>query len=281
MTVHRRLEERLAAFVRRESALLFGSGFLANAGVIAALARPGDVVFSDERQPRLTDRRLPALARRGVRLRPRRCRAPRLGTGPGSGARRADRHRRRVRRRRRRGAARGHRRARPAPPGAAGGRRSPRDRHARTRRSRRARRARARGSGRRDRRHARQGARLLRRVRGLRPRDDPLPAERRAHDDLLDRAGAAERGRRAGRTRPARGASPSGRQAARQRSGDPHRRSRPRGSTCAASCTHILPIVVGDPELTVRMCELALGRGVFAQAITPPGVRGAELAACA
>jgi len=49
MTVHRRLEERLAAFMRRESALLFGSGFLAGAGVIAALARPGDVVFSDER----------------------------------------------------------------------------------------------------------------------------------------------------------------------------------------------------------------------------------------
>ncbi len=48
MTIHRRLEERLAAFKCRESALLFGSGFLANAGVIAALARPGDVVFSDE-----------------------------------------------------------------------------------------------------------------------------------------------------------------------------------------------------------------------------------------
>jgi 8-amino-7-oxononanoate synthase len=48
MTIHRRLEERLAMFKGRESALLFGSGFLANAGVIAALARPGDVVFSDE-----------------------------------------------------------------------------------------------------------------------------------------------------------------------------------------------------------------------------------------
>ena len=47
MTIHRRLEERLAAFKHRESALLFGSGFLANAGVIAALARPGDVIFSD------------------------------------------------------------------------------------------------------------------------------------------------------------------------------------------------------------------------------------------
>ncbi len=48
MTVHRRLEERLAAFTGRQSALLFGSGYLANAGTIAALARPGDVVFSDE-----------------------------------------------------------------------------------------------------------------------------------------------------------------------------------------------------------------------------------------
>jgi 8-amino-7-oxononanoate synthase len=49
MTIHRRLEERLAEFKGRQSALLFGSGYLANAGVIAALARPGDVVFSDER----------------------------------------------------------------------------------------------------------------------------------------------------------------------------------------------------------------------------------------
>jgi 8-amino-7-oxononanoate synthase len=49
MTIHRRLEERLAEFKGRQSALLFGSGYLANAGAIAALARPGDVVFSDER----------------------------------------------------------------------------------------------------------------------------------------------------------------------------------------------------------------------------------------
>jgi glycine C-acetyltransferase/8-amino-7-oxononanoate synthase len=48
MTIHRRLEERLAVFKRRQSALLFGSGYLANAGTIAALARPGDVIFSDE-----------------------------------------------------------------------------------------------------------------------------------------------------------------------------------------------------------------------------------------
>jgi 8-amino-7-oxononanoate synthase len=47
MTIHRRLEERLAAFERAGAALLFGSGYLANAGVVSALARRGDVVFSD------------------------------------------------------------------------------------------------------------------------------------------------------------------------------------------------------------------------------------------
>jgi 8-amino-7-oxononanoate synthase len=48
MTVHRRLEERLAAFKSAPSALLFGSGYLANIGVVSALAGTGEVVFSDE-----------------------------------------------------------------------------------------------------------------------------------------------------------------------------------------------------------------------------------------
>jgi 8-amino-7-oxononanoate synthase len=48
MTIHRRLEERLAAFEHTESALLFGSGYLANVGVISALAGRGEVVLSDE-----------------------------------------------------------------------------------------------------------------------------------------------------------------------------------------------------------------------------------------
>lgn len=48
MTIHRRLEERIAAFQRRQAALLFGSGYLAGVGVVSALARAGDVVFSDE-----------------------------------------------------------------------------------------------------------------------------------------------------------------------------------------------------------------------------------------
>jgi glycine C-acetyltransferase/8-amino-7-oxononanoate synthase len=47
MRIHRRLEEHLADFKRSETALLFGSGYLANVGVIQALARSGEVVFSD------------------------------------------------------------------------------------------------------------------------------------------------------------------------------------------------------------------------------------------
>jgi glycine C-acetyltransferase/8-amino-7-oxononanoate synthase len=47
MTIHRRLEEQLADFKRAESCLLFGSGYLANAGVVSTLAGEGDVVFSD------------------------------------------------------------------------------------------------------------------------------------------------------------------------------------------------------------------------------------------
>jgi glycine C-acetyltransferase/8-amino-7-oxononanoate synthase len=47
MTIHRRLEARLADFERREACVLFGSGYLANTGIIAALAREGEVVFSD------------------------------------------------------------------------------------------------------------------------------------------------------------------------------------------------------------------------------------------
>jgi 8-amino-7-oxononanoate synthase len=48
MTVHRRLEERLADFKRTQAALLFGSGYLANIGVITSLAGSGEVIFSDE-----------------------------------------------------------------------------------------------------------------------------------------------------------------------------------------------------------------------------------------
>jgi 8-amino-7-oxononanoate synthase len=48
MEPHRSLESSLAEFKGYESALLFGSGYLANTGVIAALAGEGEVVFSDQ-----------------------------------------------------------------------------------------------------------------------------------------------------------------------------------------------------------------------------------------
>ncbi|HEV7564056.1 MAG TPA: aminotransferase class I/II-fold pyridoxal phosphate-dependent enzyme, partial [Solirubrobacterales bacterium] len=48
MEPHRKLESALARFKGYESALLFGSGYLANTGTIAALAGKGEVVFSDE-----------------------------------------------------------------------------------------------------------------------------------------------------------------------------------------------------------------------------------------
>jgi 8-amino-7-oxononanoate synthase len=51
MTLHRRLEERLADLAGTEAALLFGSGYLAGVGIVPALARPGELVFADERNP--------------------------------------------------------------------------------------------------------------------------------------------------------------------------------------------------------------------------------------
>jgi glycine C-acetyltransferase/8-amino-7-oxononanoate synthase len=44
------------------------------------------------------------------------------------------------------------------------------------------------------------------------------------------------------------------------------------GLEVGESETQILPVVVGDPELTVRLCEMALERGIFAQGIRPPTV---------
>lgn len=46
-TAHHALEEELAAFVGRERALLFSTGYMANLGVIAALFGRADAVFED------------------------------------------------------------------------------------------------------------------------------------------------------------------------------------------------------------------------------------------
>ena len=44
---HHQLEQRLAAFTRRSAALFFSTGYMANLGVISALAGRGDTIFSD------------------------------------------------------------------------------------------------------------------------------------------------------------------------------------------------------------------------------------------
>jgi len=46
---HQKLEQRLAEFEGTEAALLFTSGFAANAGTIAAVVGPGDAVYSDRK----------------------------------------------------------------------------------------------------------------------------------------------------------------------------------------------------------------------------------------
>jgi 8-amino-7-oxononanoate synthase len=46
---HQRLEERLAEFEGTEAALIFSSGYAANAGTLAALVGQGDAVFTDRK----------------------------------------------------------------------------------------------------------------------------------------------------------------------------------------------------------------------------------------
>ncbi len=47
-TEHHALEEELAAFLGRERALLFSSGYMANLGLVTALAHRGDEIFEDK-----------------------------------------------------------------------------------------------------------------------------------------------------------------------------------------------------------------------------------------
>ncbi len=47
LSIHEELEEKIAALKGTETALVFGSGFLLNSGVIPALAGRGDAVFAD------------------------------------------------------------------------------------------------------------------------------------------------------------------------------------------------------------------------------------------
>jgi len=47
LEIHHLLEERIAAFKNKESALVFNSGYQANVGIISSFIKRGDAVFSD------------------------------------------------------------------------------------------------------------------------------------------------------------------------------------------------------------------------------------------
>ena len=273
MEPHRQLEERLAEFKGYEAALLFGSGYLANTGAIAALAGRGEVVFSDElNHASIVD---------GCRL----SRAETFvyrhgdlehlawGLREAGGRGLADRHRRRLLDgRRRRAAARSwlelarrhgcrlmvdeaHATGALGP----GGRGSVAAAGLERR-------------GRRRRRHARQGARLLRRLRLRQRETGRVPAQHRPPLHLLDRAAAARRRRRRGgagaaRVRPAPGRAAAARTRRRLRAA-----LAAEGLAVGGSETQIVPVEVGDAEPTMELCERALERGVFAQGIRPPTV---------
>jgi 8-amino-7-oxononanoate synthase len=47
LTIHEELEQKLARFVGKEAALVYGTGFLSNLGTLSALVGRGDVIYSD------------------------------------------------------------------------------------------------------------------------------------------------------------------------------------------------------------------------------------------
>ena len=88
MAIHMELEERLAAFKKTEAAVVFQSGFTANAGTVSSILGKDDVIISDElnhasiidgaRLSRADDQGLPAQGRR---------RRPRDPAGPAAAQR--------------------------------------------------------------------------------------------------------------------------------------------------------------------------------------------------
>ena len=48
LDLHLELEERLAAFMRKEACVLFSTGYMTNQGLLQSVAQRGDVIFSDK-----------------------------------------------------------------------------------------------------------------------------------------------------------------------------------------------------------------------------------------
>ena len=153
------------------------------------------------------------------------------------------------------------------------GRRGARHRRARPGRPRRGRAGGPPGRGRRGGGHARQGARLLRRVRVRERGDGALPAQHRAPADLLDRARRRPRSPARWRRSSCSQEQPAPRGAPARRSARAARGARRGGlpGRATATCTSCRWSSATSDD-AVRLCEAALERGVFAQAIRPPTV---------
>ena len=238
---------RLAEFKHAGSALLFGSGYLANVGVVSALAGARRGRLLRRAQPRLDRRRLPALAGRDVRLPPQRHRAPGVGARARLRARRADRHRLGVLDGRRRRAAGRARRARAPPPRAARRRRGSRRRLPRARAA--AAPSTRPGSSTRS---TSSSARSARRSAATAP-TSTCDAElarylvNRSRPFIFSTAPPAAGRRR--RRSPRSSCSPRSRAASsawRRTAPCCAKSSRARASTSAASTTQIVPLVIGD-----------------------------------
>ena len=275
--LHRQLEERLAAFEGTEAALLFSSGFAANAGTIAALVGPGDVVYCDRKNhaslfdgcrlsradvrvyPHGDCGRLASLLAKRRKYRRRLIVTDSLFSMDGDLAPLAELadlaeqfdamlHG---------GRSPCHRRFRPARPGRgrAVGRRKSRPR---------------------ARRHAQQGAGLRGRIRRRQPVADRVAGESRPAVRFFH-------------GRP-------GRRVCRSHRGARHRRSKSRseerrcwlepkrcvtelaqrGWNTGASASQIIPIIVGEPERAVSLSLQLRERGLFVPAIRPPTVPNGE-----
>ena len=276
MTIHRRLEERLAEFKRTRGGAAVRLGLPGQHRRRHRAGRPRRGRLLRRAQPRLDHRRLPAGARRDVRLPPRRRRAPRVGPArrPTGAASLIVTDSRLLDGRRRRAAGR-DRRARPPPRRARGGRRGARHRLPGTRRARRG------GRGRRSR--ARSTSSSARSARRSAPtaRSSPATQDDGAATWSTPRgsfifstappppavAGGAGRARAARRAAAQRVEQAAGQRATRcatswraRASRSPARRPR----SCRSSSA--------TPTQAMRICEAAIERGVFAQAIRPPTV---------